>query len=151
MSGGRPASATLAAITALLILAQLAASAISIGRAAPAIFQGPPARTVTAKQQRAVRRIRGWIPETEPLLYLSDTNDAWLPRVWERALGPEPVAIVMSARAHPGEVARLRKRFRIRWALSTGAPPLDPGFAWRVPISMDRRTGREYWFGELAK
>jgi hypothetical protein len=133
----------------LLVAAQIAAAAIGLRESAPRIFPERPPLVIPAEQSRDIRFIRGWIPDDEPLLYLSDGSDPWTPRTWERAMSPEPVVFVVTGNLRRA-VSILRRRFRIRWALSAGAPPMDPGFVWRVRFAPLPGTAEQYWFGRLS-
>ena len=134
---------------ALLAAAQIVAAAIGIRRSEPAAFQKHPSRVVPAAQRRDIRYIRAWIPDDEPLLFLSDDSDRWAPRLWERALSPEPVAFVFT-RDFPRAAVVLRRRLRIHWAISSGTPPRDPGFAWYRPLAPLPGSPAQYWFGRLS-
>ena len=100
-------------------------------------------------QRRDIRFIRRWIPDDEPLLYLSDGSDHWTPRTWERALSPEPVAFVFT-RDFPREAVILRRRMHIHWAISAGDPPPDPGFEWHRRLAPLPGSSTQYWFGRLS-
>jgi hypothetical protein len=137
------------AAATLVVAAQIAAAAIGIRESAPAAFENRPFPVIPAAQNRDIRFIRGWIPDDEPLLYLTDGSDSWTPRTWERALSPEPVAFVIT-RDFSRTAALLRRRFGIRWAISAGTPPADPGFAWHWPLAPLPGGPAQYWFGRLS-
>jgi hypothetical protein len=134
-----------------LVAAQLAAFVPALYGERELFLRRHGARSITAEQARDIRVIRSWIPDAEPLLYVSNSENRWLPRLWERALSPQRVAIVVSTDDAVKRVAFLRKRLRIRWALSAGSPPPDPGFVWHVRLSPIPGFPQEYWFGKLAK
>jgi hypothetical protein len=133
----------------VLVAAQIVAAAVGIRKTAPAAFQKHPSPVISAAQRRDIRFIRGWIPDDEPLLFVSDDSDRWAPRLWERALSPEPVVFVLP-RDFPRGAAKLRRRFRIRWAISAGTPPPDPGFAWYWRLAPLPGAPAQYWFGRLS-
>jgi hypothetical protein len=135
-------------MAAVLVSAQIAAAAIGIRDSAPAAFQKHPASVIPAAQRRDIRFIRGWIPDDEPLLFLSDGSDRWAPRLWERALSPEPVAFVWTSDFR--READVLRRFHIRWAISAGTPPADPGFAWHWRLAPLPGSPAQYWFGRLS-
>lgn len=142
LRGGRP-------LATVLVAAQIAAAATGIRKSASAAIRKHPSPVIPAAQSRDIRFIRGWIPDDEPLLYLSEGSDRWTPRTWERALSPEPVAFVLT-RDFPRAAAELRRRMRIRWAISAGTPPADPGFAWHWRLAPLPGAPTQYWFGRLS-
>ncbi len=78
----------------------------------------------------------------------TDSSYAW---TWQRVLYPRPVLTFPSAGLSRAAMARLRARYRIQYAVATGSPPVDPGFArmqdlGNVPGSPDR-----VWFGPLSR
>jgi len=147
-----PASGRLAllAVAAAIVL-QLAAVAPTVMQEIRLRLRSPVAWIIPAEMQRDVREIRNRIPDVEPILYVGDPRNRWLPRLWERALSPQPVVIVESDPRLPGRVARFRKRLAVRWALSAGSPPVDPGFAWQVRFAPIPGFAPEYRFGRLRR
>jgi hypothetical protein len=134
---------------ALLVAAQIAAAVIGIRAAASLTFRSRAIPVIPAAQRRDIRFIHRWIPDDEPLLFLSDGSDPWTPRTWERALSPEPVAFLLTTEP-PRATTVLRRRFHIRWAISAGTPPPDPGFAWHRRLAPIPGSSTQYWFGRLS-
>jgi hypothetical protein len=78
-------------------------------------------------------------------------TDSWYARMWQRVLYPRTVIILPSSALKVRDMARLRIRYRLQYALTMGSPPADPGFVrtqdlGNVPGSQDRA-----WFGELSR
>lgn len=136
-------------LATVLVAAQIAATAIAIRDSAPAAYWRHPSPVIPAEQRRDIRFIRGRIPDDEPLLFVSDGSSRWIPRTWERALSPEPVAFVLEKDLGRTEVI-LRRRFGIRWAISAGNPPADPGFSGHWQLEPLPGSAAQYWFGRLS-
>ena len=47
----------------------------------------------------------------------------WYPRMWQRVFYPRTVILLAREQATPREIARLRDRYGIRFAVSIGPPP----------------------------
>jgi hypothetical protein len=84
--------------------------------------------------QAAAAHIRGKVPLGAPLFLVARDPDAWLHGIWLRALYPSPVFLVYSAQLGTDTYNRLRVQHRIRFAVSIGQPPLNPGFVWSEPV-----------------
>jgi hypothetical protein len=90
------------------------------------------------------------MPPGAAIFYVMPELEAWKSRMWKRALYPRPVFYVFNARElHGAEYDRVRQKYRIRFALSAGRPPLDPGYAWRTELPKLPGETDETWFGEL--
>ncbi len=134
---------------AALVAAQIIAAAIGIRDSGFAAFRKGPHPVIPAALGRDIRFIRGRIPDAEPLLYLCEDSDRWAPRLWERALSPQRVAIVFAS-DFPAAAISLRRRMHIHWAISAGIPPRDPGFAWCRRLAPIPGSSTQYWFGRLS-
>jgi len=65
----------------------------------------------------------------EALLVTYPASHPWYPRVWQRVLYPRTVVLLSRDQTTAANVARLRARYGIRFAVAMGSPPPDPGFA----------------------
>jgi hypothetical protein len=134
---------------ALLVAAQIAAFAVASRGERRLLASRRSIQAISPGQVRGVGVIRSRIPVVEPLLYVTNKRGSWLPRLWERALCPQPVAILTAGPKLADRVADLRQSLGIRWALAAGSPPPDPGFAWHVRLPPLPGPPQEFWFGEL--
>ena len=91
------------------------------------------------------------MPADSVLLVTYSGTDPWYACMWQRVLYPRAVITFPSAGLSGAAMARLRASYRIQYAVATGSPPADPGFArtqdlGNVPGSPDR-----VWFGPLSR
>jgi hypothetical protein len=120
-----------------------------------------PRHAIPPELDAEVRRLRTKLPPNASIFFLGYDSppDVWHSRLWQRALYPTRVVIL---ERQPGAVIpggtiedpwaglrELQRTLSIRYALSAGNPPDDPGFLSRV--EMPRIPGYPYivWFGEL--
>jgi hypothetical protein len=69
--------------------------------------------------------------------------------MWQRVLYPRVVILLPSHQNSAGAVSRLRSRFGIRYAVSMGSPPPDPGFAEIRDLGPLLGADYRVWFGPL--
>ena len=72
----------------------------------------------------------------------------WYSRLWQRALYPRNEVVIQQPPVPPGRLNELRAKYRARFAVAAGDPPVDPGFLWKVDLGRVNGPG-EAWFGEL--
>jgi hypothetical protein len=80
--------------------------------------------------------------------WASDPGTGWYSRLWQRALYPRNLVIVVMRDLQPERLQLLRRRFGARYAISVGSPPIDPGFLWHRDLGVVPGSGQT-WFGEL--
>jgi hypothetical protein len=85
----------------------------------------------------------------EPLLVAYQDPNPWYPRMWQRVLYPRVVILLPSHQNSAGAVSRLRSRYGIRYAVSMGSPPPDPGFAEIRDLGPLLGADYRVWFGPL--
>ena len=84
--------------------------------------------------ERAAAYVHSQVPADAPVLLLVSTPDAWDDGLWQRALYPNPIFLLYKNDLGTREDHQLRARYLVRFAVSIGAPPLDPAFRWRRPV-----------------
>lgn len=126
-----------------------------------AAFGDSPRHTIPPEIEAHVASLRGRIPPGESLFYVGNRQppDPWFSRLWQRAFYPTRVVIFdaeknpdvsdLPPQPRPAELERLRKSYAIRYAISAGNPPLDPGFASREELAPIPYYPYAIWFGEL--
>ncbi len=108
---------------------------------------GPSVFTPVDRKQMAT--VRAALPAAASLLLVATADDAWHARLWQRALYPEHIVIVRYTPLRSDELKRFRDQYAIRYAVSLGVAPPDPGFRSHEDIgSLPGLPGR-VWFGEL--
>ncbi len=65
----------------------------------------------------------------EALLVTYPGPSPWYPRMWQRVLYPRTVILLTRDHTSAPNIARIRARYGIRFAVAMGSPPPDPGFA----------------------
>ncbi|HKF45277.1 MAG TPA: hypothetical protein VKG01_19450 [Thermoanaerobaculia bacterium] len=151
---------TLAA--AAVLLAALGVGARGFASDARLAFGSAPSHAIPPEIQSRAAALRARIPPRESVLYVGNANppDAWFSRLWQRAFYPtrlviferekSPVVLDLPADLpRPPKLEDLRKAYGIRYAISAGNPPLDPGFASREEIPPVPGYPYAIWFGEL--
>ena len=64
----------------------------------------------------------------EALLVTYPGPNPWYARMWQRVLYPRTVVLLSRNQTSAANIARLRARYGIRFAVAMGSPPPDPGF-----------------------
>jgi hypothetical protein len=110
-----------------------------------------PARSVFSPEFRGqVHLVRSRLPAGASVLYVSTKPEGWFSRLWQRALYPDFRTIVVQ----PWDISKLpdlRKKYGPRFAITTGDPPQDLGFVWKIDLGWVPGLPGKTWFGELAR
>ena len=103
--------------------------------------------------QRQLETLRSRIPRGSHVLLVAPfgANGPWYSRLFQRGLYPGVVVIVRYL--PPPDAAalrRLRRQYDLRYAVSMGDPPTDPGFVAHDDLGPLPGIPDRVWFGELA-
>ena len=121
-----------------------------------------PRHAIPPELAEGVRLIEARVPAGVSIAYLGNQKppDNWFSRLWQRALYPrrvilfetEPSAVKLDTADQPRVQALEASRvaYSIRYAISAGSPPRDPGFLSRVELPPIPGYPYVIWFGELA-
>ena len=97
--------------------------------------------------------VQAAVPEGAAFLGVCDEEKnpgaSWYARLWQRGLYPRNPVVVVTGDLRPGRLAEIRRRHGLRYAISIGDPPLDPGFRWHRDLGVVAGSLR-MWFGELG-
>ncbi|HWB96813.1 MAG TPA: hypothetical protein VG672_08930, partial [Bryobacteraceae bacterium] len=97
------------------------------------VFRYGPKASIAPELSQYVSRIRKVIPSGEAILYVGSSPEYWFSRLWQRALYPIPAFLVLGPdELRSPKIRTIRTRHTIRYAVSTGNPPLDPGYKWHT-------------------
>jgi hypothetical protein len=113
-------------------------------------FKEPPHRASHPAFDAALARVLERVPEGARLLHLSAEPEYWYSRLWQRALYPRNEVIVVEPPLSAEVVRTLRDRYGVRFAISAGNPPSDPGFLWAVDLGPLPLGSAHNLLGELA-
>jgi hypothetical protein len=111
-------------------------------------WAGPSVFTPLDQQQLA--EVRAAAKPGETVLLLATRDEAWHAPLWQRALYPERRVIIRYPPFDDAELRDLKKRDRIRVAVTMGAPVPDPGFRSRRDLGHLAGLPSRVWIGELA-
>ena len=139
------AAVVLAASLACGGIAFLEDLTLAYGWAGPSVFS-PTVRT-------QIDTLRKKLPAGSTVLLVGPGvgDVSWYVRLFQRALYPTDVAIVRILPLPKKAALRaLRSRHAIRYAISLGAPPADPGFVSHEDLGSLPAIADRVWFGELA-
>lgn len=76
--------------------------------------------------------------------------DGWQSVMWQREFFPTRVLLLQAGkRPWRSTFATLRAFFPVRYAISVGSPPEDPGFLWFDRFPPVPGASGDMWFGEL--
>jgi len=131
----------------LVALAALACGALALKHAAGQLA-GPPRVALPAPLRERLRTVQSQLPAGANVFYVSEVPEYWFSRLWQRALYPDHVAILIQPDVTRQRFDDLRSRYGVRYAISAGQHPRDPGYAWKVDLGYDTWAGST-WFGEL--
>ena len=151
-----PRLTALPARTLLLRLFSIlvAIAALTCGARAVAVqayrFEGRPFRALHPEFEAQLRTVLQKLPEGACLFHLSTVQEDWFSRLWQRALYPRNDMILVQPPLTRERIQSLRDRYGVRYAISFGDPPLDPGFLWKVDLGRLPLVHGTDWFGELA-
>jgi hypothetical protein len=95
-----------------------------------AVWVWAPATVFPEGHLQQVKVFRNKVPPGSTVFYLEDKPEGWQFGLWQRSLYPDYVVIrVFEAnQIHNSAYEALRRGKSIRYALSAGSPPPDPGF-----------------------
>jgi hypothetical protein len=146
----RPVGLTLLRVSAVIVVAVT----VAVGLRAIAVdldiaFRKAWSMTVPPRLADQMSTVERVMKSERVLLLTYEGNDPWVSEVWQSALYPREVIVVPNAWATPAGIARLRARFRFRFAVSIGERPLDAGFATVRDVGPSVRPGERTWFGPL--
>jgi len=105
-------------------------------------------RPIPVEVERAAAYVQSQIPPASPVLLVVSKPDAWADGLWSRALYPNPIFLVYKQDLDTPDHHELRRKYRVRFAVSIGDPPLDPGFRWQKPAPGWTGAG-QVAFGEV--
>lgn len=138
----------IAAIVFLVVGLQYGAA--SFLNTAVSVFLYSPKSSIGPELSQYVSKVRQTIPPGAPILYVGAEPEYWFSRLWQRAFYPNSVFVMLGPEGLRSPAFHaVRTRHRIRYAVSAGAPPLDPGYKWHASWPALPATTGEVWFGEL--
>lgn len=136
----------------------LAAGAIAAGRSLNhellRAFNDPRNGVYPTSVSAQLQVLRGKLPAGSTVLLVSgpSAQQTWNARMFQRGLYPESAVIVhFLPLPDAATMARLRRQYGLRYAISIGAPPADPGFLEREDLGPLPDSGELVWFGELSR
>ena len=98
------------------------------------VFGAPPLRVFSDAFLGQVRAVESRVPPGAVLLYVAPPSNRWPFLLWRRALYPRNEIVLLESPVQPPDLARLRSKYGIRYAIAAGDPPPDPGYLWSVPL-----------------
>ncbi|HUF17396.1 MAG TPA: hypothetical protein VMS12_05055 [Thermoanaerobaculia bacterium] len=134
---------------ALMIAAAVACGGFAFARELFVVFTYAHQRQVAPSLHEQVAEIRRIAPIGTRFVWLNQHPEQWFSRLWQRLLYPDPVFIVDHGPGSDSVIAGLKRRHSVRFAFSAGAPPIDPGYVWRIQLKPPPGAPGEFWFGEL--
>jgi hypothetical protein len=111
------------------------------------VFGAPPLRVFSDAFLGQVRAVESCVPPGAVLLFVEPPSDRWSFLLWRRALYPRNEVVLLETVA-PSDLARLRSKYGIRYAIAAGDPPPDPGYLWSIPLGRTAHVA-ETSVGEL--
>ena len=143
-----PAAALLLRIFSVFVaLAALASGALALKHAAGRFTQ-PPRVALPAPLRERLRTVESRLPPGASVFYVTEVPEYWFSRLWQRALYPDHLTILVEPDVSRRQFEELRARYGVRYAISAGQHPRDPGYAWKIDLGDDTWAGST-WFGEL--
>lgn len=136
-------------IFAILVAAAALACGALMARHTTTFFAQGPRITLPAPLRERLRAVEGRLPPGAVVFYITDVPEYWFSRLWQRALYPGHITILVGPDVTPRRFEELRARYGVRYAISAGQHPRDPGYAWKTDLGYDTWAGST-WFGELA-
>jgi hypothetical protein len=138
------------AATAVFLASVAAAGVFAFVTEIVTDFRWAPSTAFPPGMSRSCEKIRAAAPEGAPIFYVHADSDKWLSGLWQRALYPQHVYVVVSADGSLDPAAReVRSRFAVGYALAAGNPPPDPGFEWKLSLPALPGYPPVYEFGKL--
>ena len=105
-------------------------------------------RPIPVEIERAAAYVHSQIPPDSPVLLVVSEPDAWADGLWSRALYPNPIFLMYKQDLGTQDDHELRRKYEVRFAVSIGDPPLNPGFRWQKPAPGWTGAGK-VTFGEV--
>lgn len=140
--------ATLIVLTAVVIAAGLLAGTRAFSRVIRIVFRDAPRKVVADERLDRAAFVRSMTPPDAPLFYVMGEPEYWQSRMWQRMLYPRIVFLIDAGDIGSGRINTLKERYKVRFALSAGENPLDPGFLWKRRLP-DVPGTIPLWIGEL--
>lgn len=124
-------------------------------------FVDAPRHAIPPEILEQARLLKARIPRDAYVLYVGNQTppDNWFSRLWQRALYPRRVLILEQGKRavtldtkeqlRVKGLEELRAEYSVRYALSAGNPPTDPGFLTREELSRIPQYPYVTWFGVL--
>lgn len=139
-------------LSAVLVVA----TSLTVGTAAfvkdlGVAFQYSWPRIVPPPVQRQIETAEQEMGGDASLLVIYEGTDSWYARMWQRVLYPRTVIILPSSALKGTDMARLRTRYHLQYALTMGSPPADPGFVRTQDLGSVSGSQDRAWFGELSR
>jgi hypothetical protein len=144
----------LQSLAALVLAAAALAAARSLDREFTKAFRDPWPGVFPPSVLGQLQVLRSRLAPGSTVLLVSGPTPAetWNARLFQRGLYPRNVVIVHFAPPpDAAEMGRLRDRYGLRYAISLGAGPADPGFLQHEDLGPLPDAEGRVWFGELAR
>jgi hypothetical protein len=93
------------------------------------VFRDAPRHIVPEGHREQVRIVEQTVPAGSTIFFLTDSPEDWRAGLWERSLYPRYTVVRIA-----GGAERLPDNREVRYAISAGAPPPDPGFECQTPL-----------------
>lgn len=149
-SGRRNVALQVAAV--LVAAASAVSGSLGLARDLRIAFRDAWPSVFPGQFQRQVKTVEETVPPGAVFFHIADASKdpgtGWYSRLWQRALYPRNLVIVLLNDLRPEHLEELRKRYRVRYAISVGTPPIDPGFRWHRELGSVPGS-HQTWFGEL--
>jgi hypothetical protein len=151
------ARAVLLAAGALVLGASLVTGLRGFAADLRQAYRGAPRHAIPPELVEEARMIEARVPAGASIAYVGNQEppDVWFSRLWQRALYPRRVLLFdteprASNQPRVQALEASRAAYSIRYAISAGNPPRDPGFLSRVELPPIPGYPYVLWFGELA-
>jgi hypothetical protein len=140
-------------VGALVLAASLAAGGIAFVRDLTLAYRWAGPSVIPATVRTQLDTLRNRLPKgSTVLLVVSRAGDvSWYVRLFQRALYPTDVVVVRSVPLpNEAELRAMCRRHGIRYAISMGAPPADPGYLAHEDLGSLPAIDDRVWFGRLV-
>ena len=133
----------------ILVAAAALLTGIKAMRDRAFLFGGPPLRTLSDEFLNQVRVVEARVPPGAVLLYVEPHSGHWSFLLWRRVLFPRNEVVMLESPLNPSDVARLRSKYGIRYAIAAGDPAPDPGYLWSIDLGRTQHAAATR-VGELS-
>jgi hypothetical protein len=137
------------AFSVLVALAAILCGARAIRRSAT-LFEGGLRRVYSPPFLAQLHAVEERVPAGAAVLHLSAEPEYWYSRLWQRTLYPRNTTILVQQPLTRERVRALKAKYGVRYAMSAGDPPWDPGFLWKVDLGPLPSVPGVTWLGELG-